>query len=620
MNRAVAIAVLVAAASLTLYRATLVPGFDFGDTGSFQATVGSRLLTPRDGYPLYFALGELFVRIARGDPAHALNLASAIEAALASGLVVLVGFELTGSALAGAAAALLLAGSYTFWSQAIIAEVYALHLAFVAATLLLLLRWQRKPTAGRLAAFFAVYAFGFGNHLSMILLAPAYTLFLFTAAPQGWRSIATRRVAAMALAFACLGACQYLWNLTTLWDLPHAPRTLFEGIARFWFDVTKSDWRETMVLNVPRSMLADHARMYLFDVRQQFGPVIPLVALAGLVWLVRVDWRRGVLILVVYLTNALFAYGYNVGDTHVFYLPSHLALALLVAPAIPRPVLSAAAIVYAVVRIYGDYPALDRSGDRRPSAVLASLTEGVDDRHSVLLADLNWQIQNGLSYFAKEVRPEVAWARSADVLLYAPVLIRDNAAIGREIVATERAWIQLNRAYGPLLDSAAEAGTRSATTTDLVQDLPAGTRYALIVLKPVREFALDTGDLNAALLHLTGGAIAAMPPGDYAVVGGEIGRTPVLATGSDSPFRRKMIVGGVSVEVRMDSWLSADTIRRMGFAHVIANRRHTLIAERGVSFAAFDETGEPVRTGYAAGIFGPQPRYLIKIARAMVDP
>ena len=33
----------------------------------------------------------------------------------------------------------------------------------------------------------------------------------------------------------------------------------------------------------------------------------------------------------------------------------------------------------------------------------------------------------------------------------------------------------------------------------------------------------------------------------------------------------------------MESWLAADTIRRMGFGQVIAARHHTLIIERGVS-------------------------------------
>jgi hypothetical protein len=62
----------------------------------------------------------------------------------------------------------------------------------------------------------------------------------------------------------------------------------------------------------------------------------------------------------------------------------------------------------------------------------------------------------------------------------------------------------------------------------------------------------------------------------------------------------------------MESWLSADTIRRMGFGHVIAGRHHTLIVERGVSFAAFDRAGRAIRREYAANIFSPQARYLIR--------
>ncbi len=70
----------------------------------------------------------------------------------------------------------------------------------------------------------------------------------------------------------------------------------------------------------------------------------------------------------------------------------------------------------------------------------------------------------------------------------------------------------------------------------------------------------------------------------------------------------------------MESWLSADTIRRMGFGHVLAARQHTLIVERGVSFVAFDAAGLPVRSGTSGSLFAPQPRYLIKIGRGMVAP
>ena len=49
----------------------------------------------------------------------------------------------------------------------------------------------------------------------------------------------------------------------------------------------------------------------------------------------------------------------------------------------------------------------------------------------------------------------------------------------------------------------------------------------------------------------------------------------------------------------------------MGFGHIVVARQHTLIVERGISFAAFDASGRAIRTAYASNIYAPQARYLI---------
>ena len=94
--------------------------------------------------------------------------------------------------------------------------------------------------------------------------------------------------------------------------------------------------------------------------------------------------RRGVLLIVLYAVNVAFAYSYNVGDTHVFYLPfaSHggprdgtriVAIGNCVAfpwraqPRVAGAVMAATAsiaIAYAGARMYDDFPALDRSARR----------------------------------------------------------------------------------------------------------------------------------------------------------------------------------------------------------------------------------------------------------------
>jgi hypothetical protein len=269
-------------------------------------------------------------------------------------------------------------------------------------------------------------------------------------------------------------------------------------------------------------------------------------------------------------------------------------------------------MLYAGARIWRDYPALDRSGDDRPQRVLASLTAGLDDRRAILLTDLNWQIQNGLSYFGQEIAPELAYERMPSVVLYAPALIAANRAIDREIALTERARATLAAAYGPLFDTERDGRVAVPSLADVTREVRDGDRYAFCILKPTRDFSLDWDDIGRALASLSGGQPVDVPDGDYVVVAGTRGRPPDVLEGSNWPFRRRLILDGVSVDVRMESWLAADTIRRMGFGQVVAAHHHTLIIERGVSFVAFDATGKATRTAYAANIFAPQPRYLIR--------
>jgi hypothetical protein len=611
-------AAVVALGAFLLYRATLLPDFDLGDTASFQTMAGLPKITPRDAYPLYYAIARPVVALTDSH-AYAMNLLSAVEAALACGVIVLVAFELCGSLSAAVAAALLFAGSYTFWSQAVIAEVYALHLLLVASTLLLLLRWSADPTFRRLVWFLAVYALAFGDHLSTILLLPAYVVFLFCTAAGGWRSLLSPRIVAAAVLCAAVGALQYAWNFSALWREMIPPASFADGLRTFWFDVTKVDWRETMVLEVPAVAMNERLRMYAFDLAQQFGWVPPLAAVAGLVHLARTNWRRAALLALSFGATITFALGYNVGDPHVFFLPSHLVVALLAAAGIVawqravgprfRPLIPGAFLALASWNIVVNYPALDRSGDRRPTEVLTAMTEGLSERNALLMTDMNWQLQNGLTYFGQYVRPEVLHTWLPEVLLYAPVLIHDNRAIGREIVMTERAASLLAASYGPLFGI--ERVRSVPTLEDVVASLPTGSRYVLCVLKPTGGFVIDYDDLDRAIRHLTGGSAPVAAGQDYVALAGRVGAAPVFFHGSNEPFRRRLLLDSVTVDVRMESWLAFDTIRRMGFGHVIANRNHSLIVERGISLVTLDDDGRPLRTAYAAGIFAPQPRYVV---------
>ena len=128
----------------------------------------------------------------------------------------------------------------------------------------------------------------------MILLAPGFLLFLFISAPGGWRSLVAPRVDASRRRHRRPPASlQYAWNVTTLLLDPVPPRTALEALRLFWFDVTKADWRDTMVGQVPGVMATERLRMYGFDLHQQFGwPGLGLAAL-GIVALAKDRAPRG---------------------------------------------------------------------------------------------------------------------------------------------------------------------------------------------------------------------------------------------------------------------------------------------------------------------------------------
>jgi hypothetical protein len=626
-----AVAISVSIAAFAMYKGTLLPGLDFGDTASFQDAGGEIEVSPRQGYPLYFALGTLVVWTVGGDPARAMNLYSAIAAAIACGLIVWLATRITGSTIAGAFTGILFAASYTFWSQSVIAEVYALHLVMLTGSVLALHWWGDRPESlVRLAVFFAVYALGFGNHLMMVLLLPGATLYLALRMPGGLRGLISLRVVALAAAVAALAASLYLWNLRFLWTMPFPPPSVSEALRTFWFDVTKTDWRSSMVVAIDRSAYSARLGMYRFDLRQQFGMPSIVLAVVGAVWLLRRDWRLFTLLAGGYLVSVLFAYTYNVGDVHVFFLPSHLFVALAAGAGVAASLaaarrlhdrsrrqlvtalLAVASIGYTAWRVYDTWPAVDRSGDTRPTRLLAEFTRDLTADRAVLVADINWQLQNGLDYYAHRLHPEVLQIAGRPRVLTLPWFIEDNLAHGREVALAAASARLLATAYGDLFTVEPDPRVPHPPLADRLATLPRGTRYVLALLQAYPDIPLDTAELADAVALLTGRRATLPIDAVYTVMVGRLGEGPARVERDRHPFRLRTRLGDLPIDVRMDSWIPGDTMRRAGFGHVIASHGHVLTLERGVSVVAFGDDGRPLLTTYASGLFAPPSRLRIR--------
>lgn len=638
---AIIAAAVLATFAFWAYTKTLLPGVDLGDTGGFQAAVLWPEVSARQAYPLYYELGAAFVRaVSTANPARGLNLFSAVFGAIAVGLLTYLCALVSESVVAGVVAGLLLAFSYTFWSQAIIAEVYTLHLTFVLVSCIALDAYAERPSRVRLALFFAVYALAFGNHLSMILLLVPFAIFLLQVTPDR-RTLFAPATIGIAVAIAAAGALQYWPNFASTWQLGDGPVSWTDRFRTFWFDTTKVDWRESMVMGVRLDQLADRTGMWWFDARQQFGVIGLLLAIVGAfrLWMRSRPWAT--LVLLAYAFNTVFAFTYNVGDTHVFYLPSHLFTAFLAGAALQSPlgrtfmvrpgartvkvratgasVLIGSVLLYAGWRAWDTWPAIDRHDDRRAESLVTRLALGANPQSAVLVTDLNWQVENALLYYTRWERRDVPWVRLPDVQLHFPFLVRDNEAISRDLLLDGYSARDVVAAFGPLFPLQRDAISASPDLIEEIASLRPGTPYVFCVLTPPREERLDRALLRAAVDMLTHGHT---PPGlrleasdgsgtaaRYQVMAGMAGETPTVARADDFPFRMSFRLLDDPFTVRMESWLPSDTFRRAGFGHVLRGREHVLTLERGVSFVSFDRNAQPSSPVYAATVYAPGPRY-----------
>jgi len=187
---------LVFLAVFALYAATVAPGVGPGhDSGELTTACFFLGVAHPPGYPLYVRLGHLWGKLLRwGDYAWRINLFSAFCGALAAALLAQGVARSTGSRLAGALAGLGFAGLTTVWRQCVVAEVFALHLALLAA--LAWLAWEvvQRAEEGKAFgpwtyAFYAVLGLALAHHHTFVLTLPAFLWLAVFRARPGWRAI-----------------------------------------------------------------------------------------------------------------------------------------------------------------------------------------------------------------------------------------------------------------------------------------------------------------------------------------------------------------------------------------------------------------------------------------------
>ena len=338
------------------------------------------------GYPLFCLSSRLIALVLPWvSPAMAINIASALFAAACCGTLAAVLYGRGVRPVVALAAALALAFSRTFWSQAVIAEVYGLALLLVVLVLAQTLRACERKEPRQVLLLGWLMGLGLTAHLMQVLIWPGVVAVLTWRWPALWR----RPLLLAQGMLAALGG----YSLVAYLPLRNGRGAGFHwgplgDLAALWQHLSGALYRSSF-FSLPLEGMLLNAQRWLEQAAGEFHlALVPLIAWGG--W---VTWRRdrSVLVLVggAIACNLIAALNYHrdPNGLPVFYLLSIVGLAVWLGMGLDalasrvRPLVAVplAALVVALV-LTAHYEESARSenwvADRYGRDILADLPEG----------------------------------------------------------------------------------------------------------------------------------------------------------------------------------------------------------------------------------------------------
>jgi len=340
-------AIALGGAFFLLYLLTAAPSIVelYDDSLEFQLVGPTFGIAHPTGYPLYTLLGGIWSRVLFpvGNWAWRMNLFSAAAAAATVALLFLLTQEVVKqtrpnkqpspqSLSPGLFAALAFGLSPIWWSQSTIAEVYALHNLLVVLALLLAVRLVNRrsilPQATRRVTLLAlILGLGLAHHRTIVLLGPGLLLLLWG---NGWLWRPSRHWLRWGSALLAPLLLYLYIPLRATMGVQDLNGSYVNSWAGFWHHILAQGYAGFFAENSLTRALSTTEWLHLW--LEQYGIVGLLLGALGLGWLL---WRgrnrrAGLALLVLLLTNLLFAVAYRVGDPEVFMVPAWLTFAPLI--------------------------------------------------------------------------------------------------------------------------------------------------------------------------------------------------------------------------------------------------------------------------------------------------
>jgi hypothetical protein len=316
------------------YSLTILPGLGHnGDTAEFQY-IGKVLGIPHPpGYPLYAMLNSLFILIPIKSIAFRVNLMSIVFALGTLIFLYLLLNRLIKNIWISFFSTLLFAFTQTFWSQAVIAEIYTLNSLFCVLVFYLLIKYWQDQKPRSLYLFFLIYALSFGNHLTMITLFPAIVLFLHLINPKILYRGKTILIAGLCV---IVGAGQYLYVLVRLMQQSVASVKTSLILSKFFSIVTARQFQNKMFAFSVDELFSERIPLIINRCIGELTVILLIFTLVGLYSLFR--WNKKVfwLFFLSLSGELIYTINYDIRDIHLYLLPVFLIAVIFISKGLEK--------------------------------------------------------------------------------------------------------------------------------------------------------------------------------------------------------------------------------------------------------------------------------------------
>ena len=340
---------LVSLIAFAVYLKTLAPSVTFIDSGELSTVACTLGIAHPTGYPLFTLLGCVFSRLPiAGEEIVRLNMMAAVYCAAGvfvffqlMHLLLTVAVKPRGDQpfaplIASAGAALVLAFSETYWSQATAVEVYSLHVFLVMLVLFFFMkatyrgdqRTGEKPATRWWLLFAFALGLSFTNHMTTILLAPGLLYLYF--AEQGFGRRAWSRILHMSVPFV-LGLSVYAYlplraSRGTIMNWGN-PVTL----ERFLWHLSGKQFRVWLFSSTEAA--GKQLSYFINTFPHEFAYVGAMLGFAGMFALFAWNRRLAIGSLLLFVFCVLYSINYDIHDIDSYFLLAYITTALWSGPA-----------------------------------------------------------------------------------------------------------------------------------------------------------------------------------------------------------------------------------------------------------------------------------------------